>query len=570
MSSLSENRSLYTPAVLLALVRDFDRDAAANQGRISEILQNEPEIFYRTTIEILEKDTGSRAAQHLVALLISGGLLLRALCDPALDRKGAGELARQAKLGDPNVDTRLARELADSNTSGAAMAPGMAERLLEIVNQISDGNRLLPSLMRILRHDNPYLRSKAVLMIGRSGGSLSWIEKRLQESDARVRANAIEAIWGVDSEQARELFDWATRDGNNRVVGNALLGLYRSGDCSCLARLVKIAGHDSPAFRRTAAWAMGETEDPRFSELLGRMIADENAAVRKSAFEAVRRIREAIVRVTQGPEWPVALAPGTRNPRNGERRVEVAIVTADGRGNPSISPVQFILTENGQTVWSYRVTEKMAPGPLTVLFLFPRRLDASGNEWDHGAMRCLHWKRSTDLWSTVPYSGADDDPSEGPADLELPSFIANSAQAAKAFQKPQLRLDCTGFWTAVRRAVLPGNGALRGERHLIVLAPEDVGDNGDQSLVAAVHASRATVHVVSICANPALEDFCRRVQGEFRRVRDLAGVEEAVSMAYLSLLARYEIRYRSEAPDGASLKVRVHTPAGWGESTVEL
>jgi len=518
----------------------------------------------------LKSETGSRAAQHLVALLTSGNLLFRALCDPALDREPAGELARQARLGDPAIDIRLARQLADFNSSDGAMAPGMAERLLEIVDQISDGNRLLPSLMRILRHDNPYLRSKAVLMIGRSGRSLSWIQRRLQESDTRVRANAIEAIWGVDTDQARELLEWATRDGNNRVAGNALVGLYRMGESATLARLAKMAGHDVAGFRRTAAWSMGETGDPRFSEVLGRMIADEHGGVRKSAFAAVRRIREAMVRVTQAPQWPVALAPGARNPRTGERRVEVAVVTADGRGNPPVLPVQFILTENAQPVWSYRVTEKMAPGPLTVVFLLPRRVDGAGEEWDHGAMRCFNWKRSTDLWSAVPYSGADDDPWGGSAHLEPPLFVANSAQAAKAFQETPRRLDCTGFWTAIRRSVLTSKNALRGDRHLIVLAPDDVGDHGDQNLVAAVQASRTTVQVVSNCANPALQEFCRRVEGRFRQVKDASDIEEAVSLAYLSLLARYEIRYRSDAPDGANLKVRVHTPAGWGETTVEL
>jgi hypothetical protein len=60
------------------------------------------------------------------------------------------------------------------------------------------------------------------------------------------------------------------------------------------------------------------------------------------------------------------------------------------------------------------------------------------------------------------------------------------------------------------------------------------------------------------------------VEGRFRHVKDISGVEEAVSLAYLSLLARYEIRYRSNAPEAASLKLRVHTPAGRGETTVEL
>jgi hypothetical protein len=550
--------------MLAALVRDFDRDAVTNRKRITEFLQCEPEGFYVAAVEILKKDADSRASQYLVALLVYGNLLFRALCDPALDRGRATELARQAQRGDPSVEVKLARELADAGDSG--LASGTAERLLEIIGEISDGRRILPSLMRMLRHDNPYLRSKAVLMIGRSGKSLGWIEKRLQETDARVRANAIEAMWGIDSEQARELLQWASRDGNNRVVGNALVGLYRLGEAASLPELVKMAGHDSPAFRRTAAWVMGQIGDPRFSEVLGRMIADSDGFVRKSAFAAVGRIRAAAAQVSQTAEWPVAAAADPQNPRTGERRVSVAVIAADGRGNPRVSPVQFILSENGQSVWSYRAVEKMPPGPLSVLFLFPRKLDGTGMS----GLRCLHWKRSTDRWSGVPYSGVEESPAEGLADLELPSFIANSAQAARIFQEPPKRADCTGFWTAVRRAAMPGDASLRGQRHMIVVAPEEVDGNADDKLISAVQASRTSIQVVSVSPNPALREFCRRIDGRFHCAKDTSAIEEAVSLAYLSLLARYEIRYQPVVPDSTSLKVRVHTPAGWGETTLEL
>lgn len=56
---------------------------------------------------------------------------------------------------------------------------------------------------------------------------------RLGESDPRVRANAIESLWGVDSPEARTLLSFATNDANNRVVGNALLGLYHLGNPPC-------------------------------------------------------------------------------------------------------------------------------------------------------------------------------------------------------------------------------------------------------------------------------------------------------------------------------------------------
>jgi HEAT repeat protein len=549
------------------VVRDFDRDAVANSQRIGEILQVEPEGFYLAAIEILKKDMDSRAAQYLVTLLVSQDLLFRALCDSALDPERATALARQAYRADPTVDIRLARQLADACNSPGADGTVMAERVLKILDEISDGTRILPSLMRILRNDNPYLRSKAVLMIGRSGRSLTWL-KRVWESDTRVRANAIEAVWGIDTAEARGLLEWGARHRNNRVAGNALLGLYKLGESSPLPELVKMAGHDSPRYRRTAAWVMGETGDPRFSEVLGRMIADSDGDVRKAVFAAVGRIRTAAAQALSAGGWLVAGSCGPKDPGTGQRRVSVAVVTADGSESPRVLPVQFMLSENGQTVWSYRVVERMAPDPKSVIFLFPR--NHSGKPSDQSGLRCLLWNRFTDLWSAVPYSGAEASPSEAAEGLELPSFIANASTAARTFQEAPKRTDCTGFWTAVQRAVLPGNTALRGKRHVIVLAPDEVDGNADNALISAVKASRASIQVVSTSANPLLREFCRRIDGHFHYVEDNPAIEEAISLAYLSLLARYEIRYQPVFPDAASLKLRVHTPAGWGEMTVEL
>jgi len=557
---------VHNPATQAALVRDFDREPVTSRERISDIARCQPEVFYRMAIEALRADITSRAAQYLVGLLISGGFLFRALCDPGLGREQASELARLAQAGAPGVDVQLARQLADAASGDSSLAPGMTERLLEIVGEISDGKHLLPSLLRMLRNDNPYLRSKVVLLIGRTGGNLNWIKKRLQESDTRVRANAVQAAWGIDTPEARELLAWAARDGNNRVAGNALVGMFRLGESSALAEMVKMAAHDSPAFRRTAAWAMGETGDARFTEMLGRMIRDANAGVRRVAFGAMRRVRAAAAQASKATQWDVAAATCPKDPRTGERRVAVAVAAAEGRENPRVLPAQFLLTENGQVVWSYRLAEKTLAARMVVLLLFPRNLD---QRWTDAAVRCLGWKRTTDLWSILPYSGKDDEDADA-MDVDLPDFIASSSEAARALQQIPMRADCTGFWSAVQRAVLPGSNAVRGQRHIIILAPAEVGGSADEELIAAVWASRTSVQVVSSSANPALDEFCLRLGGQFRHVKDGSTIEEAICSAYLSLLARYEIRYQPVAGDDATLKIRVQAPAGWGETTVEL
>jgi hypothetical protein len=313
---------------------------------------------------------------------------------------------------------------------------------------------------------------------------------------------------------------------------------------------------------------MGEAGDPRFSEILGRMLADGNGAVRKSAFVAVGQVRAAAAQVSQSGEWRLAGFAGPIDPGMGQRRVQVAVVTAGGREHPKVLPVQFLLSENGEPVWSYRVVERAVPEAMAVVFLLARGGAHDSTPWNQGALRCLNWKRPSDSWCAVPYFSPDDVPREIHPDPPIPSFTANAELAAAAFRQSAAWADCSLFWGAVERAVLPANGPAQAKRHLIALAPADVGENPDASLIAAVHASRISVQVVSPVPNPALRDFCARTGGYFHLVEDPEAIENEISLAYLSLLSRYEIRYQPVCPDAAGLKLRVHTPLGWGESTV--
>ena len=198
-------------------------------------------------MEILKASGDSRGAQYLVALMVSTGMLLRALCDPELSRDEALRLARAARRVDPMVDVALARSLADSAAGDGATHVADPARLMDILCELADASRIMPSLMRMMRHPNPNLRSKAVKMIGRGSRSTKWVMGRLSEPDPRVRANAIESLWGVDTAEARTLLKFAASDASNRVVGNALLGLYHLGEASILADIINLAAHESAA-----------------------------------------------------------------------------------------------------------------------------------------------------------------------------------------------------------------------------------------------------------------------------------------------------------------------------------
>jgi hypothetical protein len=298
------------------------------------------------------------------------------------------------------------------------------------------------------------------------------------------------------------------------------------------------------------------------------MLVDSQAEVRKSAFAAMKHLKTTVAKVSQTNTLAVAGSASVKDEGAGQRRVSVAVLDTQGRESPRILPTQFILTENGQPVWTYRVMERPAAVPMSVIFLLPRGLEFAGKPLDHNGLQGLAWKRAIDGWSTATYAPEAEAPAAD--EFELPSFIANSAQTRRTAQEKPKRPDSTGFWKGLRRAVEPGDIAPRGKRQIIALALDDAGTLPDESLVAAFHRARISLQVVSLAGNAALQDFCRRIAANFQRVEDAATFEERISLAYLNLLARYEIRYQSVAPAATTLKVRVQAPAGWSEASVPL
>ena len=129
------------------------------------------------------------------------------------------------------------------------------------------------------------------------------------------------------------------------------------------------------------------------------------------------------------------------------RRLLVAVTGDDMRNQTRISPLGFILSEGASYVTSYRVTERPIQEAMSVVFVIPRSREAGGAFHD-GVERCLRWKRTSDLWSILPYiengSGGEALPAGQP--IEPPPF------AAEARTSPVRASVLTGSNTAVRTA----------------------------------------------------------------------------------------------------------------------
>jgi hypothetical protein len=184
----------------------------------------------------------------------------------------------------PLADVRLLQKMLESSKGDMkAVDVETALRVLGVVSGFSDCSRLTSYLVQLMRHPSPQVRSKCALLLGRANLNLDRVNAFLQAGDGRLRANAVESLWGQDSEKVRRLLWEATRDSHGRVVINALLGLCKAGDREAFARLEALAGSPDPLLRSGAAWAMGEMGAAEFEPTLAKLEQDEDGKVQAMA-----------------------------------------------------------------------------------------------------------------------------------------------------------------------------------------------------------------------------------------------------------------------------------------------
>jgi hypothetical protein len=558
---------------LEALVESFDRDTLSARNQIRELLENDPTEFQDGALRVFKSLATSRGAQFVVGLLLSSNNFVPTLCDATLNLREAVSMARMALQLDPMLDANLAKKLADEAAVGGPVAN--FGRLLDVLGEISTGSRITPSLMRLLRSPDPEMRSKVVLLIGRSIKSVQWVQNRLAETDPRTRANAVETLWGMETVEARKLLRTVARDGHNRVAANALIALYRMGDVWTIPELFKMAASDSPMFRASAAWAMGESGDPRFSETLARMVGESNAIVRKRAFSALSRLKAAVTMTRQGREWRVAGrslqgAGSTRLTgilRREPRQFSLEVTCTDASPPPQLLATQFILTEDRQPISHYQVEMCPVPEVLEATLLFPRPTDSGRPGWIQGAIDGLRYKRPADLCSSMFYLAGGDTPETTP---NSPKFSSDRDAIVAAIEKPPGKMECAPFWNCLRTALRAATPSARVARHLIVYNQSSAKPPEDMApMFSAAMSSNTAVHVVSLTSSATLEELCRRTRGSFDLAQSPDELSHLVEQTYLGLLPRFLVTCLP-APGSRKLKFRVFDPTGWGEITIAL
>jgi HEAT repeat protein len=185
----------------------------------------------------------------------------------------------------------------------AADATARSEgRALEILDRLGRTAVAAQWVRRMTEHPDPSVRSKAVKMLTCLHVNTAFIERQLENSDARVRANAVEALWGQHSHRHRQLLEKAALDPHHRVSANALLGLFRANAFGIVERIARSARSSSPQHRAAIAWMMGKTGRPEFIPELKILDHDAEECVRSCAASALEHLRAGAVEAHESGE----------------------------------------------------------------------------------------------------------------------------------------------------------------------------------------------------------------------------------------------------------------------------
>jgi hypothetical protein len=283
-------------AMLERAVAEFGHNGLSRQA-MSQCAQEATEHFLFQGLSLLKQSDGSSGYRFLAMLLLRSPNLVQELTDRwRFQRAEAVVIAIQLHRINRNFDTLLASFLPDrNNQQGAWVLEGDSlERALEILDEVSEGRKIVPMVQHLTRHKSPRVSAMSALLVGRRVQNVMWAARMvLEANDGRLRASAIEAMWGQEGPHFQTLFRNCLADADNRVVANALLGLHKAGDAGTNDLVTKLATQPDCKCRMSAAWVMGEIGNPTFVSVLAALVRDADPTVRRTSLRSLKKLHVA-------------------------------------------------------------------------------------------------------------------------------------------------------------------------------------------------------------------------------------------------------------------------------------
>jgi HEAT repeat protein len=189
----------------------------------------------------------------------------------------------------PDAMQRLGRRLLTGPVNERVKA-------MQICQELELGEPLRPVLLQLCSDPNAKLRSKAVSVLGEVGTASDVILDRvLQDSDARVRANAIEVLEQKQKNEYLPLLAQRARarGTNNRERANAIKAMHKMKVKAATQSLATMMADERPEHRISAMWALRQIGFWALLAEVGRLAKeDTNLRVRRYALALLKGVAE--------------------------------------------------------------------------------------------------------------------------------------------------------------------------------------------------------------------------------------------------------------------------------------
>jgi HEAT repeat protein len=191
----------------------------------------------------------------------------------------------------PDALQRLGRRLTDGPVEQRVKA-------MQVAQELGVADALRQTLVQLCTDPNPKLRSKAVSVVGlvESVPADVLVDRLVNDADARVRANSIEALEAKGDRQFVPVLAQKARDaGTARERANAVKALHTMKVSTASGQLMLMLRDERPEHRISALWALRQIGWWALLNEVGRIAKqDTNHRVRRYALGVLRNVAEMV------------------------------------------------------------------------------------------------------------------------------------------------------------------------------------------------------------------------------------------------------------------------------------
>ncbi len=194
------------------------------------------------------------------------------------------------EIEDSSASDRIIRLFSHKNPDIAALA-------VETLGKIGDPSNL--GAIINLYHPDKHPRVKACIVSAAGKMALpndqilDFIAQALTDNDARVRANAVEALENLKIGDTARLLLPMLEDEDNRVRANVIKALWNKDDHTKLLEALKtMANDENPWMKASCIFVLDRVDIPGRIELLADMCLEEHPKIRENARQAIFRVHD--------------------------------------------------------------------------------------------------------------------------------------------------------------------------------------------------------------------------------------------------------------------------------------